>query len=68
MSYTKTVAIGIGLCMLALAARDVVRIWSSMRTGKATGIALVRCGVIEFLVSSCVLGWLMGTAWYLMSL
>jgi hypothetical protein len=66
-SYARTIAIAIAICLAAwivwnaiLMANMVLRI---SRTG-ATGFAFVLRGIVEGVVTSLVLGSLVGTAWY----
>ncbi len=59
MSYTKTVAVAIGLCFVAAVLRSVVlALLPLLRSSGAAGLAFVWGGVIEVLIGSLVLGWL----------
>jgi len=65
MSYAKTVAVAIGLCSLILVVLGFAFVFIEAYRQKATGFGFTGQGVIEFAVASIVLGWLFGTAWYL---
>jgi hypothetical protein len=67
MSYAKTVLIAIGLGLVGLIILTIVQIaWVafSIHTGRATGVACTRAGVLEGLLVWTVLGFVAGTAWY----
>ncbi len=64
MSSSKTVAISIGLCGMALIVRLAIAALQLLKQ-KATGIGFVWRGMVEFVIASIVLGWLVGTGWSL---
>jgi hypothetical protein len=68
VSYLRTIVRAIGLCFLALVLRSVLLVVASMQHASQEGgfgFAITRGGIIEALLTSIVLGWLLGTMWYL---
>jgi hypothetical protein len=64
VAYIRTILIATGLCMIALFVRSILYAVVPVVHGRATGIAVVRRGAIEFLIASIVLGWVSGTLWF----
>jgi Na+-transporting NADH:ubiquinone oxidoreductase subunit NqrB len=64
MAYLRDVLVSIGLCMIALFVVSTLNALIPVIRGGATGIAIVWRGLAEFLIGSVVMGWLLGTLWF----
>jgi hypothetical protein len=64
MLYAKTVAVAIGMGLMALLCWTVAITAFMVYKAKATGIAFEIKGMRESLILTIALGWLGGTVWY----
>jgi len=64
MLYAKTVAVAVGMALMALMFLSVAVTVLMIYKAKATGIAFTIKGLRESLLLAIVLGWLGGTVWY----
>jgi len=67
--YWRTVLVAIGFCFglgMLWQIVGVVRAIRGLVEGKATGVGFVAGGLIEFLITAVVLGWILGSAWYML--
>jgi hypothetical protein len=64
MLYAKTVAVAIGMALMALMFWSVAVTAVMIYKAKATGTAFKIKGLRESLLLAVALGWLGGTVWY----